>query len=65
MRGIDRLVPNADTANKALEQKQNIYFLFVVKNSFSCHIFFVVKGCEVCTVKTSRKVGEECDSLQM
>ena len=41
---IDRHLPNSDTANKGLEQKQNVYFAFVVKNSFSCHVLFVVQG---------------------
>ncbi len=44
MEGIVRHLPNSDTANKVQEQKQNVYFANVVKNSFSCHVLFVVQG---------------------
>ena len=57
MKGIDRLLPNANTANKALEQKQNIYFAFAVKHSFSCHVFFVVQGVQSFYRYNFEKIG--------
>ena len=66
MRGIDRLLPIADTANKlALEQKQNIYFHLLFKIAFLVTFCSLCNRCEVCTVITSRKLGGKCGSFQV